>query len=339
VNNERHFHYRRHGPSLFFPILLITVGVIWMLINAGRISIENVYGLYPYWPVLLIALGLGILLDRISWLLSGLMWLALAGLTIWLLLARPVSLPATANIEWKHKTFTAPLNDAKSADVKLNLSVNSAQIYSLQDSTNLLDADIYYSGNLSFNDNNSGSNRRVSLDENILGLPFNFPAGLLSSQTYQWKIGLSPSVPLALEVSNGTGSTNMDLKTLQLKQLTVDGGTGSMNIALPEESPSYPFKLTVGTGSVTVNAPSGSIFSLDAKGGTGSLTIVLPQDAGVQIQVRDAGLGSLHIPDSFTKTSEGSGKGEGTWQNSAYSKTRTPISIVLDVGVGSVDVR
>ena len=48
--------------SLFGPLLLVAVGVIWLLVKSGTIPSSNLWALTHIWPFLLIAAGLGIIL-------------------------------------------------------------------------------------------------------------------------------------------------------------------------------------------------------------------------------------------------------------------------------------
>ena len=48
--------------SLFGPLLLVAVGVIWLLIKSGTVPSANLWALTHIWPFLLIAAGLGIIL-------------------------------------------------------------------------------------------------------------------------------------------------------------------------------------------------------------------------------------------------------------------------------------
>jgi hypothetical protein len=52
--------------SIFFPLALIATGAIWILISMGRIPSENLWALSRFWPVLLIAAGIGLIL-RAYW--------------------------------------------------------------------------------------------------------------------------------------------------------------------------------------------------------------------------------------------------------------------------------
>ena len=48
--------------SIFFPLALIAAGIIWLLVSMGRIPSENLWALAHFWPFLLIAAGLGLML-------------------------------------------------------------------------------------------------------------------------------------------------------------------------------------------------------------------------------------------------------------------------------------
>jgi len=56
----------RQKRSIFFPLLLITTGVIWLLVRTGQIPSANLWALTHIWPFLLIAAGVGILLRPYS---------------------------------------------------------------------------------------------------------------------------------------------------------------------------------------------------------------------------------------------------------------------------------
>lgn len=52
--------------SIFFPLVLISAGVLWILVNMGTIPADNLWALTRVWPVLLIGAGLG-LIARSYW--------------------------------------------------------------------------------------------------------------------------------------------------------------------------------------------------------------------------------------------------------------------------------
>lgn len=156
---------RRHPPSFFWPITLITVGVVWLLVNSGIIATESVYRLVPLWPMLLVLAGVSLLLDRIWWPLSALLWLAAGAFVVWALMNPPAFLPRVTVPELRHETFTEPLGSARSASVTLNLSGDPNRVYALEDSNDLFVADLNYIGEMQV-DVNGSEEKNVNLDEN-----------------------------------------------------------------------------------------------------------------------------------------------------------------------------
>ena len=61
---DRRARGRRVGGSLFFPILLISIGIFFLLRNIGALPGETWDVIISLWPVILIALGLDSLLTR-----------------------------------------------------------------------------------------------------------------------------------------------------------------------------------------------------------------------------------------------------------------------------------
>lgn len=56
--------------SIFWPLVLIATGVIWLLVSIGKIPRENIWALTHIFPFILIALGLGLIL-RSYWDFAG----------------------------------------------------------------------------------------------------------------------------------------------------------------------------------------------------------------------------------------------------------------------------
>lgn len=49
-------------PSLFWPLTLISAGVIWLMVSSGRLPSENLWALTHFWPFILIGAGVGLIL-------------------------------------------------------------------------------------------------------------------------------------------------------------------------------------------------------------------------------------------------------------------------------------
>ncbi|HZY41209.1 MAG TPA: DUF5668 domain-containing protein, partial [Anaerolineae bacterium] len=125
----------RRGPDLFWPIILIGAGVIFLLANLGVITGNPWPIMVNLWPVILIVIGLDILFGRRS-LLGGLVGAVLglvliAGL-IFLLIAQP-NLPGlnfrVGNTPLQTRHIDAPLAGIRTATVSLDYGSGSYRLY------------------------------------------------------------------------------------------------------------------------------------------------------------------------------------------------------------------
>lgn len=69
----------RRERSLFWPVLFVGTGVLWLLINLHYIYVESFPALYRLWPLILIFIGLDILAGRKSAVVSALLALLFVG--------------------------------------------------------------------------------------------------------------------------------------------------------------------------------------------------------------------------------------------------------------------
>lgn len=331
-------NYRHHGSSFFFPIALITVGVVWLLVNNGTIAPETLYRLIPLWPVVLIGGGLSLILRRLWWPLAAIMWMALAAGIVWALVAAPTMLPKADPINLRHEVLSEPLGSAKSASVKLNLSVNSTKIHGLQDKKDLLVADIYVADKAVLDASGNEMKNVVLQDASFEGVQF-FNYSWITAADQPWDIGLTTAIPLKLELDASTGSTAVDLTGIMLEELNIKGSTGSMSITLPGDQQDIPFTMDASTGSLVVKVPQNTGVKLDLRASTGSVTMTIPDGAGLQVDVTESGLGSLSLPKNMEKISGDKDEKKGLYENAAFKTASRKIAIKLDMSTGSVTIR
>ncbi len=79
----------RQYRSIFWPIVLLGVGAIWLLSNLGYIQSIDLGFLVRLWPVLLIIIGLDILFGRVAPWISAVLGLAIIGGLIAVLIYAP----------------------------------------------------------------------------------------------------------------------------------------------------------------------------------------------------------------------------------------------------------
>ena len=119
-------------PSIIGPLILITVGVLFLLANMGMLPFTFWELAVRFWPILLILIGLEIIFGRRS-LLGALvilvLWIGLVAGVIWVAYAQtggflPIATAATEEI-------SQPLGDIKSATVDLNVGFSNTTLTAL----------------------------------------------------------------------------------------------------------------------------------------------------------------------------------------------------------------
>ncbi len=161
---------RRHTPSFFWPIALIGIGALLLLSNMGLIPATGWAVLWRLWPIGLIALGLDVLIGRRSVagaIAGGVLILLLVGFAIGLTIFAEqipllVDLAKAPILQYEHVEH--PLNGIESADIIIDYTSVPSYLYALDDSGNLIEADVAYRGDLIFSTHTSGDHVNIALD-------------------------------------------------------------------------------------------------------------------------------------------------------------------------------
>lgn len=320
----------RSYRSLFWPILLLGVGVVWLLSNLGYITPVNWVSLLRLWPVLLIVAGLDLLFGRTSSVLGGLIGLLAVAFIVFMLVAGP-GLGVTRAPELIRDHFTEPVGEATSATVSLALGSTPSRVYALDEASDeLFDATIEHFGQASFTASGEQT-KTVRLSLNPAGVNW---LDTLGAPARRWEIGLSRRIPLDLTINSGSGSVSLDLEGLLLDRLSVDSGSGSIQVRLPDTPGPYQAHMESGSGSVRVDVPCSAGIALHVDGGSGSQNLDVPNDCPLRVEVRDSGSGSIRLPGNLERVEGRAGQDQGVWQSSDYETSRPHVWIVLD-GHGS----
>lgn len=325
--------------SLFWPVVLISVGVIWLLGNLGVLSAANFSVLFQLWPLILIIIGLDLLFGRESPVIGMLIGVGAVVLIIALMLVGPSLGLGVGTLDVTTSTFEEPRGDASSAQIELGVSVGSASISTLTDSNNLFEAEVAHVGELQF-DARGETEKVISLRQNevsttggfeLLGFAFGGP-----EQDLFWNISLSPNVPLNLRVSGGVGQSTYDLSGLDITGLTMNIGVGEADIILPSTGSRYNASISNGVGEVRIDIEDGASVNMDINGGVGALFVTVPDDAGVRVDV-NSGLGGVNVPSDWSRIS--GSDNDGVWESPSYGDATSEITISFDGGVGGLTVR
>jgi len=320
---------RRRPPSLFWPIILIGAGVVLILANLGWLPDLSWGVIWRLWPLLIIALGVDLLIGRrsvVGAIISAVLLLGLIG-GIVLVAAFSQNIPIVSDWiqpfelpEWFQQTefntrhVEYSLAGVERATVYIDWTSVPGYLSALEDSPNLIEGDVDYLGELTFDVSVRGDQANVKLDSRSIGIRLWAP-DLGDRTDKRWDVELSPDVPLDLTLDAGSGPCDFDLAGLQVSGLVLDAGSGPVDLVLP----------------------SGSSFDAEIDGGSGPLTIVLPRNVGARVEL-DSGSGPFS-PDSRFELVRGKRSGDGTWETDNYDTAKHTITLELDQGSGPVNIR
>ncbi|NLG51526.1 MAG: DUF4097 domain-containing protein [Chloroflexi bacterium] len=360
-DEQPHREYR----SLFWPVVLIGAGVVLLLVNLGLLPAFSFWQLWRLWPILLIVTGVDILFARRLPIIGALLGVAVIAGVVLLLATGPLRFQERADLpgfalfqggnETQQQSFSEPLGNARSAQIDLDLASPPTTVTVLEDSANLVEADILYAGVVRWRVSGD-TDKRIVLDSE--GVTQFFPWNW-DGRNFHYDVRLSPQVPTTLNIDAGSGPVALDLARLRLEGLDIEGGSGPIDASLPATR--QEIAIDGGSGPVNLELPDEVDATLDLRmgsgpvevrvgedvnlvlrlldGGSGPLIVRVPQDAPVQVEVRDEGTGPVSLPRDFERVSSDEDEEEGVWENPRFASADRRIVIQInDVGSGPVTV-
>lgn len=298
--------YRR--GSLVWPIVLISLGIVFLLDNMGVVDWDVWSMIIRLWPLLLVTAGLDILFGRRSgvWpVISVVFMIAIFAGAIWLVQSTS-SLFEGSRIT---QNVAQPLEDAQDAELEINFDAGELVISRLDDSSNLLEGvlDLHENENLEQSYRLVGDKGYFVLESTgrYSGL-WGFDDGIFNSR--EWVLELTDSIPLDIQISTGAGLSEIDLRGLTISKLDVETGVGEMVVYLPD---------------------SGH-FEVNISGGVGVLRVFIPEGLAARIHM-DAGVGNTSVIGDFER--EG-----GVWESPNFETAEDWVEIYMSGGVGSIEV-
>ena len=166
--------YRKRSRSFFWPILLISVGILLLLSNLGIVTWSTWNLIWRFWPLVLIAAGIDVLVGRrttLGAIISAFLILALIGGVagaVYFADQLPLLKRFTAKSPWETAHVEQALEDFDSANVFIDWSSPAGYLGALDDSTNLIEGDLTYQGELVFEMDSRGSTADISLDTRLV---------------------------------------------------------------------------------------------------------------------------------------------------------------------------
>jgi len=315
--------HQGRARSFFWPVVLITVGVVLLLSNLGIIASGSWRILLRLCPLLLVLAGLDLLFASRMPIVGTLLGLGLGAAIVLLLLlggSRWVEERSGqwgplqslfAGVEIESREVAVPCDQTESMELTLDPGQFGVRLHTDVDDNDLLAGTVYYARELEYDVREDGAERAITIRDRSGNVP-----GLWMSDmsTHRWDLGLNPEVPLVLAVDGGSGPVELALAAASLERLVLDGGSGKAAVTLPPRevelkadggSGSLSLQvpaggrlsgsLDLGSGATTLEAAARSHLSLQMEAGSGSVRISLGDDAAAELDLVEAGSGAFTL--------------------------------------------
>lgn len=303
--------------GVFWPLLLIALGLIFLLQNFGFISGVSWLAVASLWPLLLVLIGLDIAFAR-RWPLPTLVVeVAVIAAGLALVAYSPNLSPGIFVFGDSNGTpGETDVSVPRGSAAQLSLTLNGGATHSYRVSggaSQLIEA---HSANPDLHLRVSGSSSGradVRLDQSANGFLRPVSAGDV-------EIKIANDVPTSLTINLGAGEFDIDLSDVRATDARLNIGASSIRFVLPK--------------------PSGDV-AIRMNGGASSFTLVVPD--GVEARIATTG-GLLSLRSDNTRLGSDGGTGGcvacgSSVETSGYKSAHDRVSVTISAGVSSIVVR
>jgi hypothetical protein len=208
---------RAIGP-IFVPLLLIVagIGLLYLNLNGGVIDYGELFG--TWWPLILVAIGLDVLLG------AGLVW------------SRPASAERVA----------IPLEGEADARIRIRFGAGRLRIGPAP-AGQLVDGDV--AGGARWR--RQGGIVEIEPDATAAWFGWGGRTGP------NWQLGLAAEIPLDLRIEVGAARVDLDLATLLVRDLDLRTGASDTRLTMPAAAGQTTARIESGMASVMIRVPPG----------------------------------------------------------------------------------
>jgi hypothetical protein len=241
--------------GLFWPLLLITIGLVFLLVNFGFIPGVTVLSLLSLWPLLLILAGIDIAIGR-RWPLAALgIDVAVIALGLALLASQPTMFAGTpfflvGGTNGGERDVTVARESATSLSLDLNGGAGRFRVSG--GSTTLVEA---HSPNEDLrlrraDFDNGGQHADVRIDQT--------GNRRVGGATIDVETRIASDIPTDLSINGGAGEFAIDLSSVTIRSAELNVGAASLTLTLPKPTTaSVNIEVNAGASNITIDVPEG----------------------------------------------------------------------------------
>lgn len=281
-------------------VFLLSIGVIWALVNVGIIEWSVLTSILTLWPLLIVMAGINIIFKNSEW-IKSLGWIVF--LSIVVIYGQSYS-ERFENVSPRagEQVVIEKLAETKNAELRLDLGgvklgVNSG-------ATNLLEAvitDPNTRHTVEFKNGNETAEIRFQRGKSF-NVRFEEVCNLSLNKDVKWDM---------IDLNVGAISGTVDMSQLKVKKVDLDVGAGDLELLMGNQMEIAEVKIDAGASKIKV---------------------VVPKDAGVSVKF-DGGLNSTNFEELGWQKQSGN-----VYLSPNYDASKAKIKMDVDMGVGKFEV-
>ena len=296
--------------GLFWPLLLITVGLVFLLVNLGFVPGVTVLSLLSLWPLLLILVGVDLAIGR-RWPLAAIgIDVAVIGLGLALLASQPTLFANPIFHIGSGDGGERDVSVARQSATSLELDINAGagrfrvsggstalvEAHSVAEDLRLRRADF----------ERGGQHADVRIDQTGTRRVGGSPAVVAEVETK-----IASDVATALEVNGGAGEFIIDLSDVTVSSAELNVGAASLTLTLPKPTAAVSIEVNAGASSIVIDVPE-----------------------GVEARVTTSGA-LLSLRSSNTRLTAG----DNTAETAGYASAPARVTVRVIAGASSITIR
>ena len=253
----------RHYRGFFWPAVLILVGVVALLANAGLISTDRLALLSDLWPLILIVIGLEIIARRA---VPGTAGDVAAVLIVLITAGGALAYVALAPNPGATHTLDSSSARGSLSHAAVEVDVGAATVTMTGSSSlegKLYQAHIEYSGSkpdVSLDRSNGTLN--ISQGNNRFGF---------QAKHFTLDLQLNTTIPWTITSNGGASTETYNLAAVHVRSIEINTGASREDLTLGPPSGRVPITINGGALTVHIHRPAGAGTSVKVSGGAISL--------------------------------------------------------------------
>jgi hypothetical protein len=263
------FESPRRTPSIAFPLVLISLGLVLLLANAGYLTGISWRAVAQLWPVLLVLLGVDLILRPRSMFVAAVVEVAIIGAAL-LFLATGSAFPGAQPINTGTYTSQESVLRTGASSLSLTLGYGAGDLTVRAGATDAVMPDLVVV---------KSTREDIDLEWNVRGNGAAVveatsvgPDNVIGTDQRAWDVTVPSDMPVGLTLNLGAGDFDIDLSNVMLTGATINNGASNLQIALPKPNGNVPITISTGASSVDLRVPAGVEYRVQVTGALNSIS-------------------------------------------------------------------